>query len=204
MPYLLLKPRVPPIAVHCRFGSPAFVLLAGERRHNVHQDHRRARFDTHSWLLMLRFQPDRVYQTARRVPPRRCMALYQRERLSFEQGSPTNSPEPSVAIASVLRQEGSTWVHPSTRPMSAAPGWSRCHRRSSKRRQPICPSWPDAWVARPGSTGTGLEDASGRSTMPWRGPGTQVADGGQSRSRRQADHHGPMPAAKALMNKPSC
>ena len=36
------------------------------------------------------------------------MALYQRERLSFEQGSPTNSPTPSVVIASVLRHEGGT------------------------------------------------------------------------------------------------
>ena len=37
-------------------GSPqAFVLLAGERRHDVHQDHRRARFDTYSLLLRHRF-----------------------------------------------------------------------------------------------------------------------------------------------------
>jgi len=62
--------------------------------HDTHQDHRGVRFDTHSWLLRHRFQPDRVYQTARRVPPRRCMALGQREWLSFEQGSPTNSLNP--------------------------------------------------------------------------------------------------------------
>lgn len=83
-------------------GSPAFVLLpgAGERRHNAHQDHWGARFDTRSWRLRHCFQPDLVCRTVRRVCPRRCKASSQRKGLSFEQRSPTNSPEPSVVVAS--------------------------------------------------------------------------------------------------------
>lgn len=63
MPHLWLKPRVPPSA-SLRIGSPAFVIS----RHDAHQDHWRARIDTHSWLLRQLFRPARMYPRSARAP----------------------------------------------------------------------------------------------------------------------------------------